>query len=255
MHIAERGNAMTGLLAGTEVVLLDIDGTLLDFDACVKYTMQSGFERYGLPRYEPWMFDVFTEINGGLWKQLERKEISQQELFAVRWARILDALGMDFDGATMEKYFRQNLMSSGIPVEGAGELLSALGSRFELGVASNGPYEQQVNRLSVAGFVDCFTYFFVSQRIGYSKPDARFFDTALAGINQGRTERGKAPVQPDQVLMVGDSLTSDMDGGISYGLRTCYYDPAYGGTQGRQVDLVIHSLKELCDLAADEAER
>jgi FMN phosphatase YigB (HAD superfamily) len=183
---------MKQLFDRTEVILLDIDGTILDFAACVKEIMQSGFKKFGLPAYEPWMFDVFIEINEQLWKQLERKEITFQELIAVRWNRILDALGMDFDGPVMEQYFRQNLMSSAIPVKGAGELLRTLSGRFELGMASNGPYEQQRNRLSVAGFADFFTYFFVSQRVGYSKPDPRFFEAAINGINEDRARRGKA---------------------------------------------------------------
>ncbi|MBQ8093008.1 MAG: HAD-IA family hydrolase [Clostridia bacterium] len=239
---------MRTFLDTIEVVLLDIDGTVLDFDACVVETMREGFCQFGLPEYEPWMFEYFKEINDILWKQLERGEITQQELFAVRWKRILERIGIAFDGSQMEQFFRQKLLNSAIPVPGAGKLLETLACRYELGVASNGPYEQQRRRLTLAGFADHFTYFFVSQRIGCAKPDPRFFKTAMNEMNEGRLRCGKPQVKPGEVLMVGDSLTSDMDGGIGFGMKTCYLDHKEAGPDGRPVDLIVHSLGELADI-------
>ena len=224
-----------------KAVLFDIDNTILDFDACVKETLKKGFEDFHLPAYEPWMFGVFTQINNALWARLERKEITRTDLFARRFPSIFDVLHIEADAAAFERYFRQQLYNSSIPIDGAEHLLSALSGRTQLGVASNGPYAQQMHRLEAAGFTRFFTYFFISEQVGYSKPDSRFFDCCISAISQHE----ETPVLPGQILMIGDSLTSDMDGGIAARFSTCYFDRHKTGAKGRAVDYQITALSEL----------
>ena len=91
------------------LALIDIDNTLLDFDEYVRQTMQSGFAHFGLRPYEPFMDDVFERENNELWRALERGELTFAELKRVRWNSIFEALGLDFDGAVFEEYFRAAL--------------------------------------------------------------------------------------------------------------------------------------------------
>ena len=221
-----------------KIVLLDVDNTLLSFDDYVRQSMIEGFEHFHLKPYREEMFDVFTRINNEFWEALERKEITREQLQAKRWQAILDALDMDFDGPSFEIYFREKLFSSAIPVDGAPELLSYLSDRYVLGIASNGPYEQQVNRLKLGGMLDYFRYLFISERLGAVKPNREFFDECMKYLNG---------IEPEEIMMIGDSLTSDIAGGMAYGLRTCWYNPARR-TAAVRPDYEVQTLKQIQDI-------
>lgn len=226
------------------LALIDIDNTLLDFDEYVRETMRIGFAHFGLRAYEPFMYDVFARENDALWRALERGELTFPELKRVRWSRIFSALGIEFDGATFEEYFRAALHESAIPVDGAREMLAALSERMPLYAASNGPYEQQMHRLEIADMAKYFTDFFISEQVGASKPSRAFFDGAFERINAGR----EAPVQPREAVIIGDSLTSDMAGGLQYGLKTCYYRRKGAAPAGEGIDFTVTDLRDAAKL-------
>ena len=226
------------------LALIDIDNTLLDFDEYVRQTMQSGFAHFGLRPYEPFMYDVFERENNELWRALERSELTFAELKRVRWNSIFAALGIEFDGAVFEEYFRAALHESAIAVDGARDMLSALSERMPLYAASNGPFEQQMHRLAIADMAKYFTDFFISERIGASKPSRAFFDYAFDAINAGR----EAPIQPHEAVIIGDSLTSDMAGGLQYGLKTCYYRRKGAAPAGEGIDLTVTDLRDIAKL-------
>lgn len=159
-----------------QVVLIDIDNTLLSFSGYIKEAMRDGFAQYGLKPYTEAMFPVFERINNSLWEQIEQGTLSFEKLTEIRWNMIFHALGISFDGRIFERYFRDKLFSSAVPEPGAVELLEYLSHRYRLCIASNGPYEQQINRLRVGKMYDFFTHFFVSSQIGAQKPSAAFFD-------------------------------------------------------------------------------
>ncbi len=192
--------------------------------------MEEGFAHFGLRPYEPWMYDVFHRENNKLWRQIEEGTLTFPELEKIRWSNVFAALDMDFDGPTFERYFRAALHESAIPVAGARELLDALRGRYTLAAASNGPYEQQLHRLALAGMKDCFAYFFISQRIGASKPSPVFFDAAFREVNEGRG----TPVSPADAAIIGDSLTSDMAGGRRVRAQDRLLPPSRRGPCRRQ---------------------
>lgn len=198
-----------------KAVFLDIDNTLLDFDAYVRESMRAGFEKFGLPSYEERMFSVFTEIDNAVWRELEQGSITYEELLEQRFNRIFSALGIRCDGTAFEEYFRGCLFDSAIPVEGATELLRYLKAKYILCAASNGPYEQQLNRLKKAGMIGYFDQLFISEKIGFSKPSGEFFALCME----------KLPgVVPSEVMMIGDSVSSDMAGAAAFGMKTCFFD-------------------------------
>ena len=218
-------------------IFIDIDNTLLDFDEHVRSTMREGFSRFGLKSYEPYMYDVFTQENNALWRSLERGEIDFDELVRVRWNSIFRALGIEYDGPEFEKYFRASLNESAIEVDGAHELLERLSRRFTLCAASNGPEHQQKNRLRLAGMDGFFSQCFISEALGASKPSPAFFDAAFASL---------PGVSPDECLMLGDSLTSDIAGGKAYGMKTCYFRRP-GARESAEPDITVLSLAEAAD--------
>lgn len=162
-----------------KVLFLDIDNTLLDFDAAAAWAMEQCFQKAGL-EYKSEMFAAFTEENNKIWQRIERKELTMDDLFYVRWQAILGHLGLEADGVEMEKEFRVLLNLSAVPVEGAEEILTYLKQqKYCLCAASNGPYDQQINRLKKADMLKYFAHCFVSEKVGADKPSQRFFDGCL----------------------------------------------------------------------------
>ena len=231
-----------------KAVLLDIDNTLFSFDGYVQYSMKHGFEKYGLRPFEDWMPSVFHRINNELWGRIEKETLTFEELGQIRWNLVFRELDIEFDGVAFEQYFRKELVWSAIPEEGAIDLVKYLSSRYILGIASNGPYAQQVNRLKIAGILDDFQYIFVSEKIGASKPAKDFFQSCFEEMNRqsGKTDRKKEIIRPEEVMIIGDSMTSDMAGGISFGMKTCFYNRK-GITlpENSGVDYVVNKLKEI----------
>ncbi len=223
-----------------KAIWIDIDNTLLDFDAYVKQTMQTGFAKFGLRAYTPDMYLVFTEENNALWHQIEQKQLTFPELEKIRWNRVFARLEIPFDGTVFERYFRACLYDSAILEAGAAEMLAALQEKYLLCVASNGPYEQQVHRLEIAGIKPYFDGFFISEKIGASKPAHEFFDAAFAAQNAGRS----LPISPAETLILGDSLTSDIAGGKAYGMQTCYYLRGRKPPTPQTVDFTVEHLSD-----------
>lgn len=238
-----------------KVILIDVDNTLLDFDACVKAALRDGFAHFGLPPYQEEMFPVFTAVNNALWHRMELGELTREELLAIRFDRIFEALGICFDGVTFEEYFRRYLFDSTIHVEGAEALLQYLAGKYVVCAASNGPYEQQIHRLKVSGLAPWLTHSFISEQVGAEKPSREFFDVCMKVLRTsdptGTTAVGTdlSGLGPEEVMMIGDSLTADMAGGIAYGMQTCWYDRnGKGLPKNVPADHVVQSLAEICEI-------
>lgn len=223
-----------------KAVLIDIDNTLLDFDASVKEAMKDGFKEFGLGSYEDSMFQVFERINTEMWQEIEQGCLTYEELLQSRWNRIFSALNISFDGCRFENYFRHYLFDSAIPVEGAEKILSYLSKRYVLCVASNGPYEQQINRLRRGNMLSYFSKLFISEKIGASKPSKKFFLHCLSELNN------ESEILPSEVIMIGDSLKSDIVGAIDMGFKTCFFNKSKNGKADvLPVDYLINTLDDI----------
>ena len=249
-----------------KVVLIDIDNTLLDFDACVKAALRDGFAHFGLPAYREEMFPIFTRLNNALWHRIETGELTREQLMEIRFDRIFEALGISFDGVTFEDYFRKYLFDSVIQVEGALELLQYLSRKYVVCAASNGPFLQQIHRLELSGMTPYLTHSFISEQVGAEKPGKEFFDVCMETLRRGTvTEEGNgesaltgearsdkdqlSQLRADEVMMIGDSLTADMAGGIAYGMQTCWYNrDGKGLPEGVEVDHVVRNLSEIKEI-------
>ena len=224
------------------MVLIDIDNTLLSFTGCVREAMKEGFSFFGLKPYTEDMFPVFEKINDSLWRQLEQGVLTFDELVKHRWNLIFKELEIDFDGAIFEEYFRKRLFYSAVPEDGAEDLLEYLSHKYTLCIASNGPYEQQMNRLRVGKMRDYFNYFFISSQIGAQKPGRQFFDCCFRILRE--TEFPK--LAPEEVIIIGDSISSDISGGIDYGMHTCLYQKSEFPEMGDSgAEHVVRNLAEI----------
>ncbi len=232
-----------------KVVLLDIDNTLLDFDAYISTSLKEGFERFGLGYFDEGRMEIFKTENRRIWHELELGKLTYGELLKTRFNRIFALMGVDFDGEVFEKHFKDRLYDCAIPVDGAFELLEHLKGRYTLCVASNGPVGQQINRLKISGMLDYFKHLFISEGIGTQKPSAGFFDHCMREINAARATEGADPLEKDEVMMVGDSLSSDIKGACGYGIPCIFYDRSgKGDTKGLCPDYTVKNLTDICDI-------
>ena len=213
-------------------VWIDIDNTLLDFDAYVHDALKEGMNRFGIAEFSEDMLPVFHRENGKLWRQIERGTLTFEELQQIRFNHVFRALGVEGDGVSFEHFFREFLHEYAVPVEGARDMLEALAALPEglvLCTASNGPYEQQIHRMEISGMNHYFRHHFISERLGASKPSRAFFEAGMQEMNRRQLELGLKELKPEEVLMLGDSLTSDMAGGRDFGMQTCWFDRSGAG--------------------------
>lgn len=225
-------------------VLIDIDDTLFSFDVYVREALKEGLPKFGIAEYREEMEAVFHRVNTGLWRSMERGEINYEQLYGRRFNDFFEALGVNGDGPAFEAYFRGKLRESASPMEGARELVEYLAGKYILCAASNGPFDQQENRLRVGGLLPHFSHLFISEDLGVSKPDPRFFETAMARLRAGGQD-----ITPQECVMIGDSLTSDMAGGIAAGMKTIYYDHRRTGkTDGKTVDHIVTHLRDIFEI-------
>ena len=161
-----------------KVLFLDIDNTLLDFDAGAAWAMNLCFKKAGL-EYRPEMFSVFKEENNKIWRRIELGELTMDDLFYVRWQTVLRHLGLTADGVEMEKEFRRLLHLSAVPVDGAKEILEYLYKKeYCLCAASNGPYDQQINRLKSADMLNILHTVLFLRQLGQINPAGSFLTAA-----------------------------------------------------------------------------
>lgn len=217
-----------------KVVFIDVDNTLLDFDKSAKLSMQKGFEYFGLP-FEDFMFDRFRTINLDMWIEMEKGNITKEELIRTRWQNVFDDLGLKACGVAFEEKFRILLNEIAIEVDGAKDALAYLASKYTVCVASNAPYEQQLHRLGSADMLKYIDKVFVSEKIGFPKPRKEFFDACFWG----------SQYRPEDTIMIGDSLTADIKGARDYGMKTCWYNHYNENTDNKDCNYIISSLNEI----------
>ena len=206
-------------MTSIKAVCIDIDQTLLDFNACAFQCIQQGFEDWNLPVRED-TFSIFKKINDQLWLDQERKVLDHETFLQIRWKLIFEALGFKgLDGPAFESLFRRYLNDSHVPVPGALEALKTLYGRYPLYIASNGPSGQQKHRLALADMLEYFQDVFTSQECGVQKPDPLFYEKAFEAI-----QKDLPGIKKEEVLMIGDSLSADMEGAAQAGWQTIWFD-------------------------------
>lgn len=220
-----------------KAVFLDVDNTLLDFNLCAMSAMRQGLEEQGFSFEETMFTKTFTPINNSLWEKIERGELTREGLFAIRWNLVFAALGIDYDGPTFEDRFRELLFTAAVPVEGAQEITEYLHSKYTVCIASNAFHDQQVNRLKIAGIYPHVDHIFVSEQLGANKPGKAFFDACFASL---------PGISPDECVMIGDSLTADIAGGVNAGMQTIWFNHDHIPVPNNcKADFIVNSLSEI----------
>ena len=218
-------------------LLFDVDNTLLDFEQTEALALEQSFAQHGLP-FPDSAKRRYHEINQSYWQRLERKEITPEVIRAGRFQDLFTELGLSFDAERFADSYLMQLGQQAPLIDGAMELLEELNGRYQLGIITNGLANVQHPRLERSGLKPHFATVIISEEVGVAKPDARIFDIAFSRMNQ--------PAK-NEVLIIGDSLSSDIIGGINYGIDTCWFNPN-GKTTDLPITYEIKSLHQLNEI-------
>jgi 2-haloacid dehalogenase len=193
----------------------DADGTLFDYNRAEAAALRSTFDSLTLP-FEDSYLDIYRKINHGLWQALERQEITQAVLRNRRFELLMEAIQVTGSPEQMSSTYVEQLSICSELIDGAYEILQALHEKSQIAIVTNGLQSVQRGRLAHSSIRSFINELIISEEIGAAKPGRAFFDAAFARCGH--------PAKSD-VLIVGDSLTSDIQGGVDYGIDTCWYNP------------------------------
>ena len=224
-----------------KVILWDIDGTLLNFEAAEKVAIQHCFDKVGFGICTEEMLKNYMKINRGYWQRLERGEITKQEVLTGRFREFFTVYGLDASVAEdFNAEYQSALGDTIVFCDNAPEVMEVCGKKVPQYAVTNGTKVAQDKKLKNSGLIDIFDGVFISDVLGYEKPAVEFFDEVFRVI--GEYDR-------KEVLIVGDSLTSDIRGGNNAGIVTCWYNPKkLPNDAGVTVDYEITDLAQVLEL-------
>lgn len=195
---------------------MDLDNTLLDFNMAEKFAAQKVLAKYNLP-HDQEAISTYSNINRSYWERFERGEIKKNEIFEGRFKAFLSHYNQKGDTAAISSDYCLNLSEGYFRIEGAIEILEYLKEKgYKLYATTNGLSLTQFKRIKYSGLEPYFNKVFVSEQAGHQKPEKEYFDYVIANIEEKDKEK---------MLIIGDSQSSDILGGINSSIDTCWFNP------------------------------
>ena len=226
-------------------VLWDVDGTLLDFKAAERAAVRALFAEFGLGTCTDGMIRRYSKINEGFWQRLERNEITKPETLVGRFRQFFTEMGIDPELAVpFNDRYQVRLGDTAVPRDDSLDLVKGLRGTVRQYAVSNGTVYAQTRKLENSGLDKYLDGIFLSEEVGAEKPSPVFFNKVFETIPE--TDRNR-------ILIVGDSLTSDIRGGMNAGIHTCWYNPEGNPLpEGYRADWIIPDLREIPALLEEE---
>ena len=198
-------------------ILWDVDATLLDFLAAEKAAIKKLFQEFDLGECTDEMIGWYSKINRSYWERLECGELTKPEVLVGRFREFFETVGLCSDVAeAFNERYQLCLGDTIVFRDDSYEIVKSLRGRVKQYVVSNGTVVAQEKKLRLSGLGELMDGIFLSEAVGVEKPNVEFFERMFENIDL---------VEKDQVLIVGDSLTSDIRGGNNAGIKTCWYNP------------------------------
>ena len=220
------------------IALFDADNTLLDFTRAEHDALCACLAARGLPT-DFTTVSVYSSINDGHWKRLERGETTRTRLKVERFADFFYAVGYEGDPADMARDYESTLGRQTHLLDGALELIQSLYGKCRLYIITNGLTSVQKSRFGATPLAPYFERCFISEEMGCANPEKRFFDLVATSIPD---------FDPVKAIVIGDSLSSDILGGINAGLDTCWYNPAGKPSPcGLEITYTVSTFDEIRD--------
>ncbi|MGI6772286.1 MAG: YjjG family noncanonical pyrimidine nucleotidase [Acutalibacteraceae bacterium] len=224
-----------------KILLFDLDNTLLDFCANETDSLNKLFQKHGYI-FTDELFELYNSVNKQLWADYENGKIELDDVLNSRFSETMLRLGKEVDGIEWENQYRELLGNGCQLIEGALEVCRRLSESHRLFVITNGITKTQIKRLKQSGLYEFFEDIFISQSIGSQKPSKEFFDYVMSHI---KGFNGK------EALIIGDSLNTDIKGGLMSGIDTCWFNSKLHECSPEiRTTYTIASLEELYDIAA-----
>lgn len=219
-----------------KTIFLDLDDTLLDFHRAEAEALAATLRQLDIPPV-PETLARYSAINAQQWRLLEEGRATRDQILTRRFDILFQELGVDRSSALARQTYERRLAVGHYFLPGAEELLEALSPRYDLYLVSNGTAAVQAGRIASAGIAPCFKKLFISEEMGLHKPQREFFEACFAAIPGFRRA---------EALIIGDSLTSDIQGGNNAGIRTCWFNP-HGKPRvaGIHVDYEVSALSQI----------
>lgn len=222
-----------------DTLLFDADGTLLDFTKAERESLYGALAAFGITADKNTAIE-YSSINDRLWKLLERGGISKSELRVRRFSELAEMYGYEYDAAALADAYFDCLATKSYLLGNALEVCRTLSETCRLYLITNGFKVIQKGRFGGSPLAELFAGCFISEDIGFEKPSVKYFDAVKAGIPNFCAER---------TLVVGDSVTSDIKGGIAAGLDVCWFDPSgRPAPDDMNINYIISDLRELYDI-------
>ncbi len=199
-----------------ELILFDLDGTLFDYKKAEEYALKKSMEHFDVNLNPDFCLEKYRKINRQVWLEFERGEISLNELKLKRFKVLFDELSIKQDIKSFSDKYLYYISKSSFVTEGAEEIVFSLYGKYKLALVTNGIYSAQYERLKSSPLKDFFHIFVVSEKIGVAKPDPDFFSYVFKKARHN---------DKSTALIVGDSLSSDIKGGLNFGIDTCWFNP------------------------------
>ena len=219
-----------------EILFLDLDDTILDFKKAERIAISKTIGEFGLEPTDE-VLHRYHLINKWHWEQLELGKLTRPEVLQNRFEVLFTEFGKEVDKVACAKAYETNLSIGHYFLPGAEETVEYLSKHYRLFLTSNGTASVQKGRMTSANLYRFFEKVFVSQEIGHNKPSKAYFDGCIAQI---------PGYDPAKTMIVGDSLSSDIKGGINAGIATCWINPAHTpGREDIQPDYEIEYLHQL----------
>jgi 2-haloacid dehalogenase len=225
-------------------ILWDVDGTLLDFEYSQRASLAKCFQTIGREITEE-IQDLYDQINDSYWKRLELGEITKARLLNGRFVTLFEKLAItDVDVEAFRLEYQDGLSNIFAYTDDSLNICKALQGNIKQYVVTNGVTSIQMRKLALSGLIDVMDGLFISEQIGMPKPHKEFFDYCLDHIE----ERDKS-----RILLIGDSLTSDIKGGVRAGIPTCWYrKEGTINSSGLCPDYEISDLHQVFDILKQE---
>jgi putative hydrolase of the HAD superfamily len=224
-------------------LFFDLDHTLWDFESNSEQVLTFLFDKYGLRT----QYDIsreefivrYHEINAKMWQQFHRNEISRSELRSARFAMTLAALGVKAPRLAhlLADEYLELLPRQKQLLPDACMVLDYLKTKYRLHLITNGFEKVQRSKLFHACLESYFDHIFISEEIGYKKPEPEIFEYALRSAGAKKT----------QSLMIGDDWDADIMGALQFGMEAIYFNPS-GKTVSHNHVIQIRALKQLMHL-------
>lgn len=218
-------------------LLFDADNTLLDFFAAEERAIEITCKHFNIP-FSKEIGKLYSDINDSFWKRFEKGEIKREEINCGRFKQFAQVMGSDANPQDLADFYIEELSNGNMIIEGADRLCEALSKKYDMYIVTNGHASVQKRRFGTSSLPQYFKKSFISEEMGSKKPEKEYFDLVFKEL----PEKDKS-----KICIIGDSMSSDILGGINAGIDTCFYN-RFGLPKTYEPTYEVKNFDELLDL-------